>query len=135
MDSGEYAMVTDGASRNGYALWSDAGDRFVYYSTRRNGRDWDLVLSHSGTPGKAETILQRKGTWVPLDWAPDGRRLLVEQYVSVNESYLHLLDLENGESEQINPDAGKVSYGDAAWARDGEGIYLSSDQGDEFRRL
>lgn len=135
MDSGEYEMVTDGASRNGYALWSDAGDRFVYYSTRRNGRDWDLVLSHSGTPGKAETILQRKGTWVPLDWAPDGRRLLVEQYVSVNESYLHLLDLENGESEQINPDAGKVSYGDAAWARDGEGIYLSSDQGDEFRRL
>jgi len=134
MDSGEYVMVTDGASRNGWALWSDEGDRFVYYSTRRNGKDWDLLLSHIDDPGKTETILQREGTWVALDWGPDGR-LLVENYVSINESYLHVLDLKTGESVQVNPDPEKVSYGDAVWARDGAGIYFSTDQGNEFRRL
>ena len=70
MDSGEYAMVTDGASRNGYALWSDAGDRFVYYSTRRNGRDWDIVLSHAAPPGRRRPFYSGKAPGFPSTGRP-----------------------------------------------------------------
>ncbi|MHC4644551.1 MAG: TolB family protein, partial [Planctomycetota bacterium] len=54
----EYKMLTDGSSRNGAMLWSNKGDRFVYYSTRRNGRDWDLFVSDIKKPNQAKPILQ-----------------------------------------------------------------------------
>jgi Tol biopolymer transport system component len=69
-------LLTDGSSRNGYPNWSNDGKKFVYYSTKRNGRDWDIYLGDINTPGKAEIILEKGGTWVAVDWSPDDKKLL-----------------------------------------------------------
>src|ERR1700683_4951503 len=37
-------LLTDGKSRNSPGLWSRAGDRIVYSSTRRTGKDADLYV-------------------------------------------------------------------------------------------
>ena len=135
LDSGEYTMLTDGASRNGAAKWSNKGDRFTYYSTKRNGRDWDLFLSDLENPQQAKPILQEDGAWVPVDWSPDDNRLLVMKQVSINESYYYVLDIESGELTQINPTEKKIGYGSAVWAKDGKGIFITSDETGEFKSL
>jgi dipeptidyl aminopeptidase/acylaminoacyl peptidase len=132
---GEHMMLTDGSSRNGDMIWSNKGDRFIYFSTKRNGRDWDIFMGDIERPGEETSILDEGGTWWPVDWSPDDRKVLLSKFVSITDSYYYILDVTNGELEQINPSEEYISYGAAVWARDGKGIYIASDQASEFRQL
>ena len=135
MESGSYKMLTDGKSRNGGATWSNKGDKFSYYTTKRNGRDWDIYIGNVQNPEKAYPVLEKGGTWFAVDWSPDDSQLLVGRYVSANESYYYLLDLSSKKLEQINPSDKKIAYGTAIFAKDGKGIYLTSDENSEFQHL
>ncbi|MCK4236335.1 MAG: S9 family peptidase, partial [Candidatus Krumholzibacteria bacterium] len=135
IDTGSYEMLTDGESRNGGAEWSNGGDRFAFYSTKRNGRDWDIYVSGIENPNDTKPVVEEGGFWFPGEWSPDDSQLLVARYVSANESYGYMLDLQSGELNQIDPSKEKVSYGGACWARDGKGIFYTSDEGSEFKLL
>jgi dipeptidyl aminopeptidase/acylaminoacyl peptidase len=136
MESGEYSILTDGTSLHGEVIWSNRGDRFAYFSTQRNGRDWDVFVGDPDEPGGGLPVLEEGGTWWPVDWSPDDRRLLVTKYVSITDSYYYIVDVETREITQVNPTEEKISYGESAlWARDGKGVYLTSDEGSEFRCL
>lgn len=135
MDTGNYRMLTDGKSRNGAALWSRKGDRFVYYSTRRNGRDWDLYIRTPDDPESEKLVLKAEGAWIPLDWSPDDQSLLVMRYISALESKLYILDLLSGNLTEVKTSDKPVAYGDALWSPDGKGIYYTSDEGSEFKHL
>src|SRR5438876_1092555 len=133
--TGEITLLTDGKSRNVGGAWSHKGDRYAYMSTRRNGRDLDLWVVDPSTPPTDRMVLQLQGGgYGPLDWSPDDRTILLAQGVSVNESYLWLVDAASGEKTLLAPPPGSetVAYGDAKFSRDGKGIYLSTDQGSEF---
>ncbi|MDD3642069.1 MAG: alpha/beta fold hydrolase [Candidatus Krumholzibacteria bacterium] len=133
--TGRYAMLTDGASRNGGAVWSNAGDRFVYYTTRRNGRDWDLWVMPAGDPDGARPVLEAGGTWGAVDWSPDDTKILVTRYISAAESHPHLLDPATGSLEAINPTGGPASYGGGIFSKDGGSLYFTSDENSEFSHL
>ncbi len=135
VSTGDYRMLSDGESRNGGQKWSNAGDRFVFYSNRRNGRDWDLYVTPIADPDETHPVLAEGGVWFPTEWSPDDDRLLVSRYVSVTESYGYILDIETGELEEINPSEEKIAYGGSIWSKDGMGIYYSSDEKSEFKRL
>jgi len=139
---GTTTLVTDGRSRNTGAVWSNKGDRFAYASNRRNGRDMDLYVADLASPAGARRVLEREGAWSVLDWSPDDAALLVQRNVSVNESYLHILRLVPGQAgptdaalEPVNPKPTPIAYGAARFARRGNGVYLISDEGSEYRRL
>ncbi len=136
--TGEITLLTDGKSRNVGGAWSHKGDRYAYMSTRRTGRDLDLWVVDPSSPATDRMVLQLQGGgYGPLDWSPDDRTTLLSQNVSVNESYLWLVDAASGQKTLLAPQPGSepVAYGDAKFSRDGKGIYLSTDQGSEFRRL
>ncbi len=59
------------------------------------------------------------------------------EYVSVNESYLWLVDAATGTKTELTPrQAGdKVAYGGADFATTAERVYVTTDRGSEFRRL
>ncbi|MCK4698879.1 MAG: PD40 domain-containing protein, partial [Bacteroidales bacterium] len=136
LENGEYKLLTDGSSRNGFPNWSNDGKKFVYYSTKRNGRDWDIYLGDINTPGKAEIILEKCGTWVAVDWSPDDKKLLVINYVSANESYYYTLEIATGELIQINPSKEKIAYGfSSLFSKNENGLYMTSDEGSEFHFL
>jgi dipeptidyl aminopeptidase/acylaminoacyl peptidase len=133
---GSYHLLTDGRSRNEGLLFNHRGTSAAYMSTRRNGRDFDLYTFDPENPATEKPAREVKGQWMPLDWSPDDSRLLLLEEISVNESYLHVFDLATRRSENLTPTgAEKVAYGTALWAKDGKGIYLSSDRGSEFSRL
>ena len=135
LETSAQRMLTDGKSRNGDVLWSNGGERFVFSTTAGNGRDWDLHMADIHDPGISEAILQEEGSWEAWSWSPDDSKLLVMKYVSINEIYLHVLDLESRELMPFNPAEEKIAYGGGRFSKDGKGIYFTSDQNGEFRRL
>jgi len=137
---GEITLLTDGKSRNSGPLWSDRGERVAYTSTRRNGADTDIYIQSPADPKSDRMVAEVKGGgWEPADWAPDDKTLLVLEGISINESYLWLFDTQTGEKKEITPrpaeGAEKVSYSAARFAKDGKGIFVTTDRESEFQRL
>src|SRR2546426_8892634 len=62
------------------------------------------------------------GGYAPVDWSPDDRTILLWQGVSVNESYLWLVDVARGQKTLLAPQPGSepVAYRDAKFSRDGK---------------
>ncbi len=138
--TGGSRLVSDGKSRYTGALWSRDGRQLAYTSNARNGRDSDIYLADPAKPGSERRLAEVEGSWTPLDWSPDNRRLLVAEFLSANESYLHWLDVETGKvhtvtSRPTDPKAATVIYGGGLWAPDGRAVYTTSDRGGEFRQL
>ncbi len=137
LPSGTITLMTDGKSRNSSGVWSTAGDRIVYSSTRRTGKDGDLYIVDPLNPKSTRMVAELQGGgWRALDWSPDDRKILVQEFVSINESYLWLLDVASGEKTLVTPkDGEKTSYGDARFRKDGKGIYVVTDRDSEFQQL
>lgn len=135
--TGESRLLTDGGrSRHTGFGWSNRGDRFIYASTRRDGRNYDLFVGTLEQPhSEHRMVMEGRGFWIPMDWSPDDRRVLVMNYISINESTIHVLDLESGTMTQVNPQDERIGYAGAAFDRTGEGVYVVHDLGSEFKQL
>jgi dipeptidyl aminopeptidase/acylaminoacyl peptidase len=83
----------------------------------------------------ARRVVDAKGWYYPLDFSRDGKRLLVGEYISVNESKIYSVDLASKVVKQITPAGDKVAYADAVFSADGKKVYASSDRGGEFLEL
>lgn len=129
-------LLTDGKSVNGAAVWSNAGREIAFFSNARNSAsmDIDIVAPESGSlPHLAVT--GDNAAWLPLDWAPDDRSLLVQKRVSAAESYLYTVELSTGQKREIDPATVKTRIVSARFSRDGQGVYLISDRDSEFAQL
>lgn len=137
LKDGRITLLTDGKSRNTGAKWSEAGDRIAYTSTRRNGKSTDIhVMSPLHPEGDACVLEVEGGGWGVLDWSPDDKHLLLGQYISINESRIHELDLTTGKVRLLaGRDGDKVAYSGAEYTRDGKAVLAVSDRGAEFGRL
>ena len=137
LKTGDIKLLTDGKSRNTGARWSYQGDRIAYGSTKRTGNDVDIWVVNPNDPTSARLVAPMEGGgWFVSDWSSDGKRLAVINEVSAAESYVWLLDVESGKKEILTPKGSEeVAYGNARFSKDGDGIYLTSDEGSEFQRL
>jgi dipeptidyl aminopeptidase/acylaminoacyl peptidase len=135
---GKTTLLTDGKSRNTDAHWSNGGQAIAYGSTRRTGNDVDIWVVDPANPKSDRMVAERKGGgWEVTDWSPDDRQLLLTEALSINESYLWLVDVATGKTSELTPrgNGEKVAYQNAVFSRDGRGLYLTLDQGSEFQRL
>ena len=136
--TGDVTLLTDGKSRNTSPRWSYQGDRIAYGSTKRNGNDVDLWVVNANDPASARMVTAMEGGgWEISDWSPDGTQLIVINQISAAESYVWSVDVTSGKKEMLTPNSGseQVAYGNALFAKDGKGIYLTSDRDSEFQRL
>jgi len=138
VSSGDATLLTDGKSRNTDAVWSHAGDRLVYGSTRRDGNDVDLWEIEPANPKSDHLLTQLEGGgWQALDWSPDSSKILAVEEISANEAYLWIVDAKSGEKTLITPKGGaeKIAYNDGRFSKDGKGIFVTTDKDSEFQRL
>ena len=138
MKTGDTTLLTDGKSRNLMGPWSSDGEHIAYMSTRRTGKDTDLWVMSPADPKTDRMLTQLSGGgWRPEDWSPDDKKILLLQEISINESYLWLVDAVTGQKVELtSPNAvEKVSYGEARFSKDGKGIYVTTDKDSEFHRL
>lgn len=135
MQDGRITLLTDGGrSQNGGMVWSHKGDEFLYASTKRNGADRDIYLMNPENPTSEKLIVQNSGGgWGAESWAPDDKRFIMGESISVNESRLWLVDAATGEKKRLSPETKEQAvFGDAEFSSDGKSIYLLTDLNSEF---
>ena len=135
--SGSVTLLTDGGrSQNGGVAWSRAGDRVAFGSTRRNGADRDLFVMDPADPATTRSLGEfAGGGWAVLDWSPDDRTLLVNETFSIDRSRLWAVDVATGARTALSEPRDGVVFRDAAFAPDGERVYLLAQTGGEFTGL
>ena len=129
-------LLTDGKSANGGAVWSNSGREVAFFTTSRDGhnRDIDIVEPAAGAlPHLA--LAGDTAEWLPLDWSPDDRKLLVMKTMSAGEGYLYVVDLGSGQKREVDSGTTKIGIRGAKFSRDGQGVYLISDRDSEFAVL
>lgn len=131
-------MLTDGASRNGGPLWSNAGDQLAFQSTKRNGRSNDVWVMSSDDPQNSELILESPdGTWWgAADWSEDDQRVLIQNYISVSNSKVYIVDLKTKKKTLVLGEKDLASV-NSALAFDGkdDGIFFITDKYGLFNQL
>lgn len=135
LKTGETRRLTDGKSRNEAYVWSWQGDRIAFSSNARNGRDIDIWLSDAKSPESAKLLLERSGHWVPLEFSRDGKKLLLLEYISINDSRIHLADVESKAVTRIGPATPVAAYRSATLDPSGKRLFVTSDREGEFTEL
>lgn len=126
-------LVSDGKSLYANVIWSPDEQRFVYVTTERNGRNWDIHIQD--LQGNKQVVFESEsGYWFPLDWSADGKRLLVRNRVSINESSVYELDIESRELSPLLGTQEPMSVSNARYDANGDVIFTADDRG-EFLRL
>jgi dipeptidyl aminopeptidase/acylaminoacyl peptidase len=137
--AGTTRRFTDGKSRYENPSWSHDGKLLAYTSNARNGVDTDLYVADPGVAGSERKVADVKGSWTVLEWSPDDHSVLLLEEISANETYLHWIDVATGTIHDLTPraKAGEttVAWQTARWARDGRGLFATSDKDSEFLRL
>ncbi len=118
----------------GFAGWSRAGDHFYVTTTERDPRAADVY--EYAADGYARTRLYTNdGTFRPAAVSPDGCYVALERAVGAGDADVYLYDRRTGTTEHLTPHDGAVANGVAAFAADGNALYLTTDEGSEFARL
>jgi dipeptidyl aminopeptidase/acylaminoacyl peptidase len=130
-------MLTDGKGVNGGLVWSHDGKRVAFHSTARDGVSYDLMIAEPtnnfATPRLVFNGFQKN--WSVQAWSPDDSRLLVRNFVSANESHLHVLDIATAALTPVGEEPGVASVSQASFTPDGRGVYLITNRDSEFEQL
>ena len=135
--NGDVTLLTDGKSRNLGVEFSNKGDRIAYSSTRRNRADLDFYVMDPLNKATDKLLVENQGGgWGVVDWSPDDSTLLAVEEISVNESYIWLVDVASGKKTLLTPKgADKIAYAPVGFSADGKGVYVTTDKDNEFQRL
>lgn len=136
--TGKATLLTDGKSRNRRGSILHDGSRMIVASNKRNGRDFDLYIADTKTPGTMKMIMQTdKEYWYSVDWSRDRFTVLINRFVSVNETYPALLDIVTGKKTMlpIPNEEQKAAFGAMKFTPDGKSLYVATDAASQFRQL
>ncbi|QSQ21019.1 S9 family peptidase [Pyxidicoccus parkwayensis] len=133
--TGRSELLTDGKSRHEGLRVSRDGRWLTYGGTGRNGKDTDVYLAPTVAPRQARRVTEAEGTWLPVEFSPDGSKLLVVQRRAVDDADLHVVDVKTGERRQLTPKEGKGSVAAAVFTQDGQAVYLVTDRYSDFNEL
>ncbi|MDA3933488.1 MAG: S9 family peptidase [Gammaproteobacteria bacterium] len=132
---GNLRMISDGSQRKIAAVWSKDGSRLSWSTTIKGSPDWGIVVADVQNPDSRKMVYRGQGAYVPLQWAGDKRRLLVQKYISIVASELFMLDTETGELQQINPADRAIAYDEAKISPDDQAVYYTSNEHGQFLDL
>jgi dipeptidyl aminopeptidase/acylaminoacyl peptidase len=132
-DSGA-VMLTDGQSRNGPFVWSPTGDHLAYTSNARDPDHMDVYLAPNKREANPKLLLERTGSWTASSWSPDGKKLLIRNYLAYNHSTFHIVDVDSGKTRALAPLEQGTAYTRARFGPDGA-IYTVSNRDGEHLDL
>ena len=106
-DNGLIRMLTDGQALNNRMAWDRKGRNLAYRSTRRNGRSSDIWMQSVDSSKPLTMLLETDdgALWKPIDFSRDGKKLLIQQFVSVSDSRIYVKTLPDGELQLLAGDA------------------------------
>ncbi len=117
-----------------FGMFSKDGSEFLFSSTERNGRDFDIYVTNVES-GETRMVYEGSFGFFPRSWQPDGDIVIVDEVRGEGTNDVHLLDMSTGElSLLFHPDdpSYHASY---QWLPDGSGFFLATNQDREFSGL
>jgi dipeptidyl aminopeptidase/acylaminoacyl peptidase len=139
LDSAKFTttLLTDGKSKNDLESVRPDGQQIIFASNRRNGRDTDLFIADPRKPGSEKVLLETKNEfWIVGDWSKDGKSVLLSRYVSINEGYPAIIDVQTGNRRDIPlPTKDKAAIGAFKFTADGNKAFIACDADSECKRL
>jgi dipeptidyl aminopeptidase/acylaminoacyl peptidase len=118
----------------GSEAWSPDGRKFAYAANARKPTDMECWVRHAET-GETRQVFGEGKFSFPGPWSPDGSHLLAIDFRNNSDFSIFLVDVETGDSRELTPHDDDAIYVPGAWARDGSGFYMVTDEGSEFRGL
>jgi len=130
-------MLTAGQGQNGELVWSHDGKRVAFNSTARDGTSFDLMIAEPGSTFVAPRLVFNgfQKSWAALDWSPDDSKLLINNFVSANESHLYVMDIATAALTPVSEGPGTASVSGASFSPDGRSVYLITNRDSEFDQL
>lgn len=117
-----------------FGMFSSDGSRFIYSSTERNGRDFDIYVADVPS-GNMRPVYQGTFGFFPRAWQPGGDLVVVTETRGEDASDVYLLDVASGDMTSIFRPEVAAAYNDFAWLPDGSGFYLATNQDREYAAL
>jgi dipeptidyl aminopeptidase/acylaminoacyl peptidase len=118
----------------GADAWSPDGTKFAYAANARTPTDMECWVRDVET-GETRAVFGAGMFSFPRAWSPDGSKLLAVDFRNNSDTSIHLIDPEGGSSRELTPHDEDAIFFPCAWATDGSGFYLVTDEGAEFRGL
>jgi dipeptidyl aminopeptidase/acylaminoacyl peptidase len=125
-------------------VWNRKGDRIVYSTQpvdRNNPGRTARTTIHVMDPLKPESdralATLEGGGWGDFAFSEDGKEIAFIEFVSVNESYIWVMDLATAQRRRVTPahKGEPVAYQSPRFSKDGKSIFAISDRASEYRRL
>jgi len=132
LETGQFTPLSTDSAWYSPVLWSPSGEWMAFSSDRRSGFA-ELYLNQVGATEFFEPVLT-DADWYAIEWAPNNEKLLVHGDPILDRP-IGLLDLEQQQLDVIHPVLTPSFYESVHWSGDGQGLYLTSNQGSEFVRL
>ncbi|MEM1390420.1 MAG: prolyl oligopeptidase family serine peptidase [Pseudomonadota bacterium] len=132
-ETGEVTQFTEPGTRNGAIAWTDDGEQVAWYRSTAGDPNWDILMADPEDPSSLRVVHEGEGALYPVDFSADGKKLAVQQYISITKSRMFILDVETGEWTEFNPDD-DIAYSGAELLANGD-ILTVNDKDSEFRNL
>lgn len=132
--TGAAASFTAPGTRNTNFVMRGDGGLVAWAQEPNTSPNYDIYVADPGDPSSRRRVLQGEGAVAPIDFSPDGTKLLIGRYLSAAESQRFILDLASGELLRLTPDL-RVSYSGGEFTADGDGVVVASDEGAQFQGL
>jgi dipeptidyl aminopeptidase/acylaminoacyl peptidase len=113
---------------------SPDGKWIAWSSNRRRQDSLDIYIQNLETL-EIHLAFSGEGTFLVEKWFPDGKALLVKKANTALDHDLGVLSLLSGEIDWITEHKGEASYKDIYFNKDGDHLYLLTNQDSEFYGL
>ncbi len=134
-DRGVQEITGPGAGRGAF-VWSPDGKTVALQGLAADGLHHDVVaFEPGGGPQLRLYVAAGARSWRPLDWSPDGARLLLENQASPQQGELWFADAATGGITQVAFESPPRRVLAARFAPDGRGLYLIAQFEGEFLQL
>ncbi len=131
LETGKTKQLTEAGTRNENLIFSKDGKKIAYSVSRSGSPTREIMVMDIDNPASAKMVYKADGGYGVYDFSPDGKKLLMGKYISVQKSERGILDIESGAYTPITPKL-EVSYDGGFFSNDGNTIYLTTDENSQF---
>lgn len=131
----EVERVTGGGGRNIYPVFSKDGNWLAWSHANAGSADYSIVLAPMSDIAAQRVIYYGTGYWIPTDFSPDGKSLVLQNFRSRTDADLYVLDVGPGVLREIDIDEVPRGRSVAQFSSDGNIVYFLRDDETEYNNL
>jgi len=117
-----------------FGMFSKDGSEFLFSSTERNGRDFDIYVTEVAS-GDTRMVYEGSFGFFPRSWQPDGNIVIVDEVRGEGTNDVHLLDMASGELTLLFHPDDPSYHASYQWLPDNSGFFMATNQDREYSGL